>query len=85
MSINIDGVLQKVVELKSQGKPKTSNCWHVPTNVHNPKILQSRVNRQRVEAKAFKNKNGTCITLYKNHSRKSCGRTLEQILSSINR
>ena len=85
MSVLIDGVPHEVVKLKSEGKPKTSNCWHVPTNVHNPKVLQSRVNRQRVEAKAFKSKNGTCITLYKNHTGKSCGITLEQILSSINR
>ena len=58
MSVLIDGVPHEVVELKSQGKPKTSNCWHVPTNVHNPKVLQSRVNKSRVEAKATKGKNG---------------------------
>ena len=85
MPILFNGVPHVVAKLKSEGKPKTSNCWHAPTNVHNPKVLQSRVNRQRVEAKAFKNKNGTCITVYKNHSGKSCGRTLEQVLSSINR
>ena len=85
MSILFNGVPHVVAKLKSEGKPKTSNCWHAPTNVHNPKVLQSRVNRQRVEAKAFKNKNGACITVYKNHSGKSCGRTLEQVLSSINR
>ena len=85
MQTLINGVPHEVVLLKSEGKPKMSNVWHVPTNVHKPKVLQSRVNRQRVEARAFKDKSGTCTTLYKNHSNKSCGRTLEQILNSINR
>tara|TARA_Y100001963_G_C6671694_1_gene395419 strand:- start:599 stop:856 length:258 start_codon:yes stop_codon:yes gene_type:complete len=85
MDTLLNGVPHKVVQLKSSGKPKTSNCWHVPTNVHSPKVLQSRINRSRVEAKAFKDKNGSCITLYKNHTGKSCGRTLEQILKSIGR